>query len=126
MPNSRTSSLARPSARLSNDMSRRGLAAMRQVLRHGDITADPEHGPGQVQALDPPTALLFLVCLAVVPRPVQLAAIAEDNPVFHCPNAGCGGGRREGDLRGVAMVHGGGVLEASHHHRNEVVGTLHR
>src|ERR1700730_2286646 len=79
---------------------------------------------GQMQGLDPPAAVLLFVGLVVVTGAVHLAAVGEDEQVFHRPDAGRGGGRGEGDLRGVAMMHGGHAFEAAHHHRHEVVDTF--
>src|SRR5947209_2015960 len=82
------------------------------------VTTELQDGSGQMQGFDPPVAVALLVRLAIVSGAVQLVAVAEDDPVFHRPDAGRGGGRGEGDLRGVAVVHGGRVFEAAHHHRN--------
>src|ERR1700722_16968388 len=100
------------------------MSASKRASASTIVTADLQDGSGQVQGFDPPGAVLFLVCLAVVTGAVQLVAVAEDDPVLHCPNAGGGHGRGEVDFRGVAMVHRGRILKAAKHHRNEVVSAL--
>src|SRR5271157_2431293 len=89
-------------------------------------TAHLQDRSSQVQALDPPATVALLVGLVVVTGAVQLAAVTEDKEVFHRPNPGGGGGRGQGDLRGVAVMHRRDVLEATHHHRNEALDAFQR
>src|ERR1700761_2221373 len=94
-------------------------SASKRGAASSTVAADLLDGPGQVQRLDSPGAVLLFVGLVIVTGTVQFVAVAEDDPVVHRPDPAGGHRRGEGDLRGMAMVHGGRILETGQHHGHE-------